>query len=100
MASPQPGGLTRADEAALHADRREQLHEASREGESIAEELRCGGGYVLYRAGTGRCAHAGRTTMRRFGSSPSDSVATPSTSDTASWTTLRSKGVIGSILTA
>ena len=40
---------------------------------------------------------AGSTTTRRCGSSPSDSLRSPAAA-TASWTTLRSKGVIGSQL--
>jgi hypothetical protein len=38
---------------------------------------------------------AGRITTRRWGSSPRLSVVAPSTVATASWTTLRSAGVIG-----
>src|SRR4051794_204552 len=99
---PQPGDLTWADQAADDADTGQHGDVACRRVGGAAEERR--GHWRHFRnwlvletlTGLVVLAHcSGRTTTRRFGSSPSDSLRTPGAAATTSWTTLRSKGFIG-----
>ena len=100
VALPQPGRLARARAArarrrrpraaAAYASARRQLrspkHRGCRRFQREASITRSAVGAA--------CGQAGRTTTRRWGSSPSDSLRSPAAA-TASWTTLRSNGVIG-----
>ena len=78
----------RADETTLRPESGQQPRIIASQFEPGTEDF---GGHVRHRLeldgdrGSLRCeTHAGLTTMRRFGSSPSDSLTTPSTADTAS----------------
>src|SRR5581483_9910783 len=72
------------------------LDRAGTEEAEPASSFELGAQRAVRVAQDGSAGGAGRITTRRWGSSPSDVVCTPSISFTTSWTTLRSAGCIGS----
>src|SRR5690606_33960087 len=83
--------FARADQAAHHAFGGEQIGVRGGERQALAEDLASGG-----RRGRHRHQSSGRTTTRRDGSTPSDSLITPGRALITSCTHLRSNADIGS----
>src|ERR1700730_12736516 len=90
---PQALRLARADQAARNAVGSQQLRIPARLVKRAAEDIGGLGGYggCHLRGHRGPPQPAGKTTTRRFGSSPSDSLRSPA-SATASWIIFRSNG--------
>ncbi len=104
----QPPGVAHRERQARPEDARRRVR-AARSGESTAAsgpgDIASGSDCAPWPAGrltvsrrSGRHACAGRTTTKRCGSTPSDSLRKPAAA-IASCTTLRSNAVIGAILT-
>src|SRR5690606_26615669 len=94
-----PGPLPRTYQPAYHRVGGEHPRVPHRQRQPGTEQrLRRGRGRRRCLA-VGGGVHARLTTIRRLGSSPSDSLTTPSVALITSWTHLRSNAVIGSSVT-
>src|SRR5690349_6727030 len=102
MAVPQPVGLAGADEPPDDPVGTQQSGVPDGELQPVTEQrlgrrlLSVDGRPRRVRCGSGRHQAVGRTTIRRLGSTPSDSLSTPASALITSWTHLRSNADIGS----